>query len=635
MTKLAQRRILRIAEMKGLLIATAILVGAANPVGAAITLTADPAYPAFPDIFTTNPAAFGTSAHGFADTRMLRQTFKNSVALDIGQIILSLDLNGTDGSLNEGGLVVNIYQVDDVNAATWQDGNPALIKTWTVPVTQSIPATNFRLGLDFSGADVFNLPQRDAGTTGYGIEISSVDGVTAMGTWAVTPADEIDRYVDGVFYREDGTVSRVYRDAGLSILSSSALPAVEGDVNNDRQVTLEDFNIITNNFRNSVGSRLFGDLTGDGVVDFADFRDWKSNYVPPGSGIAAEAVPEPASALLAVAGLVFASGLRRRRGSAALRIGSAPHATVVLRTAGVLLCGVFGLLLATPVSRAAVTFSVDPPYPVGADLGAFTLDPEGLGTAQRGIAGTRLLRQTFQVDQTFFVGGAVLAADMNGADGGMILSFYEVADVNANTWVPLGNPLKRITIPAGVDLPDTTVRLGLELTGSDSFTLPQRNTGVEGYGIEISNADEMTTIGLIRHSNDGVDNYAFGKFYTESGNQSSATRDWGISLVTTDIEPPGPGDVNEDFNVDLADLTIIRTNFGNSVAGRTQGDLSGDGLVFFDDFREWKDNYPPANPSAAISAQVPEPGSSLLVLVGWLACLAAPWRRCQWVRVRA
>ena len=65
---------------------------------AAITLTADPMFPGFPDVFTVNPSGLGTSAHGFTEARMLRQTFTNAETFDIGQLVISLDLNGTDGN---------------------------------------------------------------------------------------------------------------------------------------------------------------------------------------------------------------------------------------------------------------------------------------------------------------------------------------------------------------------------------------------------------------------------------------------------------------------------------------------------------------------------------------------------------
>lgn len=62
-----------------------------------------------------------------------------------------------------------------------------------------------------------------------------------------------------------------------------------GDVDGMNGVTLDDFEIIRQNFFTSATSRLDGDLTGDGIVDFDDFRQWKQNYnVPPVAAAAGE-----------------------------------------------------------------------------------------------------------------------------------------------------------------------------------------------------------------------------------------------------------------------------------------------------------------------------------------------------------
>jgi HpiC1 cyclase len=78
----------------------------------------------------------------------------------------------------------------------------------------------------------------------------------------------------------------------------------------------------------------------------------------------------------------------------------------------------------------------------------------------------------------------------------------------------------------------------------------------------------------------------------------------------------GPGDVNCDGIVDIAtDFAAIRDHFRLSVAGRSMGDLSGDGVVNFTDFREWKSNY--TGPGAASFDglfAVPEPATASLLL---------------------
>jgi PEP-CTERM motif len=192
------------------------------------------------------------------------------------------------------------------------------------------------------------------------------------------------------------------------------------------------------------------------------------------------------------------------------------------------LCAVAFLLAGTPMVHAAIILSADANY--GSPPTVFTIDPEGLGTAERGITATRHLRQTFQTSQTFTVGQIVLSLNSSGTDGGIILNLFEVDDVNATTFTP-GNLVKTLTVPTSVDIPDSMTRLGLTLTGADAFVLPQRNTGTQGYGLEISNADDTSTIGVVRHTNSGTDEFIGGRYYTETGGQSgTGNRDFGVAL---------------------------------------------------------------------------------------------------------
>ncbi len=81
-----------------------------------------------------------------------------------------------------------------------------------------------------------------------------------------------------------------------------------------------------------------------------------------------------------------------------------------------------------------------------------------------------------------------------------------------------------------------------------------------------------------------------------------------------------PGDVDGNGTVEILDFNIIRDNlFETEIDGQPvlwgDGDLTGDGLVGFEDFREWKEFAPPEAVAAA-SFAVPEPGT--LVLAGCL-----------------
>jgi hypothetical protein len=275
----------------------------------AVTITADPQYPNFPNVFTTDPLLVTNGNRGITADRNLRQTFKNPTTIDVGEIVLGFDVNTPAG-----GMIIDFYEVDDVLAPTWTPG--ALVHTITIP--DLTVATNQRLGITLTGADVFALPARSAGTTGYGIELSNFDAATTIGTWAHT-FDAIDHYPNGVFYIESGELSGAdpLRDVGLALRAANAPPATPGDVNGDTNVNVADVEIIAANFRLNASLRSMGDLTGNGFVDLLDFRNWKSNF--PGafpasaSGSSSPAVPEPATVLGAIVGLLGISWQRRRR----------------------------------------------------------------------------------------------------------------------------------------------------------------------------------------------------------------------------------------------------------------------------------------------------------------------------------
>jgi hypothetical protein len=279
------------------------------------------------------------------------------------------------------------------------------------------------------------------------------------------------------------------------------------------------------------------------------------------------------------------------------------------------------LLCSGPTASAAVTLGVDPAIP--ATPAVATIDPEMFVPNQRGVSGTRQLRQTFQNPAEFIVGEIILAMDSSGADGGLVLDFYEVADINAGTWSPLGNAIETIMLPTTTDLPDTTSRIGFTLTESNLFTLPARNTGTEGYGIEISNVDQIANIGNMRHSNSGTNEFALGRYYDENGNApGGGNRDLGVWLVATTAPPPLAGDTDGDGLVELIDdLNPIRMHYLQSVTMRSQGDLTGDDRVTFADFREWKTAFLMGGGSLAdvdvgfLSGSVPEPSTFALAFV--------------------
>jgi hypothetical protein len=161
-----------------------------------------------------------------------------------------------------------------------------------------MPAAIESLFVTRSAADEYELGWFEAGIRNVLVTRSGVPTITggAIGLYADVRAAGIRGSMDNV----------------------RILPAlVPGDVTGEGDVTIEDFNIIKTNFFNTGQTRMQGDLTDDGIVEFADFRQWKAN-VPP--EMAASAVlfgpniPEPTSLVLWLMAGSWWTAARPRRG---------------------------------------------------------------------------------------------------------------------------------------------------------------------------------------------------------------------------------------------------------------------------------------------------------------------------------
>src|SRR6185503_1643790 len=95
-----------------------------------------------------------------------------------------------------------------------------------------------------------------------------------------------------------------------SVIGPGLIP---GDVNGNLIVDINDYNIIRDNFQLTSATRAQGDLNADGTVNFTDFRIWKNNRTAgsgAGEGFLDGAVPEPASVILLLLGVIAVSGRR-------------------------------------------------------------------------------------------------------------------------------------------------------------------------------------------------------------------------------------------------------------------------------------------------------------------------------------
>jgi fibronectin-binding autotransporter adhesin len=84
---------------------------------------------------------------------------------------------------------------------------------------------------------------------------------------------------------------------------------------------------------------------------------------------------------------------------------------------------------------------------------------------------------------------------------------------------------------------------------------------------------------------------------------------------TLSVVPRYEADFDSNGLVDAADLTILRSGFGGTSAGRATGDATGDGFVDGSDFLLWQRQLGSGAAATPISASIPEPASALLAVL--------------------
>lgn len=173
---------------------------------------------------------------------------------------------------------------------------------------------------------------------GYTID-NGTDSVLKYGSTLDGPTEHIEDPGTDPDNSEDGTYLRFRRLEGSSftLTADAALttPAgfravvnglqivprpAPGDVDGNGSVGVEDFNLIAANFFKTGQTDMQGDLVGTGgVVDFADYREWKQ-HAPAEvvASVAGQLIPEPTSGALLVMSGALAAFARRRTGRRAL-----------------------------------------------------------------------------------------------------------------------------------------------------------------------------------------------------------------------------------------------------------------------------------------------------------------------------
>jgi hypothetical protein len=194
---------------------------------------------------------------------------------------------------------------DGSSGTTANNGAPAQIPDGTYHFTfDYVPAT------DTSGT----------GTAGSSMSATITNGTT---TWTNTlsPLPNAPWFFDGFSLDSFGVIIRTTSGAvrnGVFTFSISDLtytggtafvpPAVPGDYNGNGTVDAADYVAWRK------GGTLSNEVDTPGTVNAADYTEWRARFGnTAGSGLAAGAVPEPASAMLALlAGLAMAGSWRRR-----------------------------------------------------------------------------------------------------------------------------------------------------------------------------------------------------------------------------------------------------------------------------------------------------------------------------------
>ena len=456
--------------------------------------------------------------------------------------------------------------------------------------------------------------------------------------------------------------------AGKDAIGNDApAPRVPGDVDGNGVANMVDFGIIRDNFYEAATTREEGDLNRDGIVDFDDFDAWKS--APQGASPAAGIVPEPAAAALLLSGLAGLCAARRRGRPAVRNLAGCIVKSAVL---AVLLFG--GLSQAeaqTPVAHwkfddgvaanTVATTAVD--SVAGND--ATWLDPtgDGLSWSTAGqIGGAAVLDgangalRAFEVPELTPIDFATAlsislwfnpSAEGQAGDAykglAMTRTLEDSGGLNKNwgvAWENASNIDNRNGGSFGGANSDNTITMtdtwyhvvAIWDGDEDNFGAnPSKDIYVNGVQNLQSGNETMSSVTDIfdsgtwfigkdtanpnRNFRGMIDDVAF---FTEVLTPGQISTIYNNGLNNIDVTgAAGPvfvdGDVTGEGTVDDADFQIIRANFLSSVTMRSEGDLVPDGIVNFDDFRQWKQNAA----AAGAATVVPEPGASLL-----LACAA-------------
>lgn len=432
---------------------------------------------------------------------------------------------------------------------------------------------------------------------------------------------------------------------------------VLGDTNGNGVPDPNDLTPIRMNYRQEVDFRSQGDLNGDGVVTFADFRQFKTALIGAGqslSGLNLQflTVPEPCSVQLTILGISLAL-FRRKRKQGRPRMSEMRKSEKGTGMAVKPL--VLALLLMLGIANSAqavISITVtDDGYAANDERRS----PETNG--DRNEASAFFEVRHYYVDPTvrkrigyikYAVSGldpiiydsATLSGEFAGNfDGAGTWNVYGLNDGEENldddpngnfgeaNWTEAGLSYSK---GLGVDpnVPIESPDLGLDLTEITllgTITLP----GDQPFQ---SDPNQLPLGNFLSLDTNGVVTFLI----ADSGMSGI---EWRVQAMENESGPGvllnfecDDGDANCDGSIDVElDLAAIAAHFRQDVVLRSDGDLTSDGFVDFDDFDQWKRNYPGPLTGLDLSflKAVPEPSTLLIALV------AVPWLSTRRYRFRS
>ena len=161
------------------------------------------------------------------------------------------------------------------------------------------------------------------------------------------------------------------------------------------------------------------------------------------------------------------------------------------------------------------------------------------------------------------------------------------------------------------------VSCGLTAIGSTLYGATQSGgvAGSNGNGTLFEVKTDGSNYHLLYSFTGGSDGY-YPNCVAASGCTIYGTADGGAYGDGTlfSFTVPEPGDANGDGRVDINDLTIVLTNFGQTGMTWSQGDFIGDGTVDINDLTIVLANYGWSGGYSSTLKSVPEPAPLLLLL---------------------